>query len=232
MVRDEFSMQTMKGLNYLGNHFQTKDAAFLLEGSNALNTKKNNKVAVSVREWSFDERDMNHYINLISQICHQLVERGYSIEFLSTCQGVQGYKDDSKTAVLIKKNLDEKFNIHDNVLVDSSYYNVEALMNKLGEYNFVVGTRLHMCILSWISNVPALNISYEAKGKECYNYLGIPRYSIDFNESITEAEKVIDEFISDQDTIKNEVNERVGAIREEVKADFEKFVERLELSDN
>lgn len=232
LARDEFSMQIMKDLNYPGNYFQTKDAAFLLERSNSRNVENSKKVAVSVREWSFDQRSMSHYINLMSQICLQLIKRGYSVEFLSTCQGVPGYKDDSKTAVLIKKNLEENFSINSNVTVDESYYTVEALMDKLMEYDFVVGTRLHMCILSWVCNVPALNISYEVKGKECYNYLGIPRYSIDFNEDTAEAEKILDEFILDRYSIKEGVFERVRTIRHEVNEDFEKFINTLDLSDN
>ena len=232
LVRDEFSMQIMKDLNYSGNYYQTKDAAFLLERSSSRNVENSKKVAISVREWSFDERNMSRYIDLMSQICLQLIKRGYSIEFLSTCQGVPGYKDDSKTAELIKKNLEENFNVYNNIEVNASYYNVEGLMDKLAEYDFVVGTRLHMCILSWVCNVPAFNISYEVKGKECYNYLGIPRYSIDFNEDIAVAEKMLDEFISDRDSFKEDVFARVQGIRHEVKTDFEKFVNSLNLLDN
>ncbi|MFO5361513.1 polysaccharide pyruvyl transferase family protein, partial [Salmonella enterica subsp. enterica serovar Stanley] len=49
------------------------------------------------------------------------------------------------------------------------------------QYDFIIGTRLHMCLLAWINNVPAFNISYEEKGRESYRYLGLDAYTIDFN---------------------------------------------------
>lgn len=231
LVRDEYSMQTMKQINYPGDYFQTKDAAFLLKAVKT-DRQKSKKVAVSVREWNFDERNMSHYVDMVSTICFQLIEKGYFIEFLSTCQGVPGYKDDSQTAIKIQKNLAEKFNIQKGVNVDSSYYNLEDLMSKLKEYDFVVGTRLHMCILSWVCSVPALNISYEVKGKECYKYLGIPKYSIDFNENVEQAARICNDFISEVDAIKEEVYTRVDSIRLEGNKDFEKFMDNMGLSDN
>ena len=85
---------------------------------------------------------------------------------------------------IIKSNKNYQERIH----IDSEFNSYFDLVKKLNtKYCFVIGTRLHMCILSLINGTPAFNISYEVKGKECYEYLGYNSYSADFNEDISIA---------------------------------------------
>lgn len=194
-ARDDISMERLNNLEIKENAVQTKDAAFLFEREDKkeLQDKDLKKVAISVREWNFDGRDKSTYYNLITNIVTYFYNEGFEVTFLSTCQGIPSYRDDSIVAEEIFDIL--PINIKERVNVDGQYYNVFELRERLKDYDFVIGTRLHMCILSWLSSVPAFNISYEEKGKESYEYLGLSKYSIDYNFN-SDVSSLLDEFTS------------------------------------
>tara|TARA_B100000809_G_scaffold144970_1_gene142572 strand:- start:1442 stop:2590 length:1149 start_codon:yes stop_codon:yes gene_type:complete len=229
LVRDAFSSLMMKKIKYPSNYLITKDAAFLLSKRD-FNGSKSKKVAVSVREWGHDQRDMRKYISLIKGLCLKALENGFDIEFLSTCQGVKGYKNDAQLAEQIKLELvNEDPALIARVFVFSDYLNLYELMFKIQSYDFVIGTRLHMCILALVNRVPAFNVSYEVKGLECYKYLDIKEYSVDFNASTEIAENKLNQFILDIKDREEELFTTVRKVQGEVKADFGKFVQALDL---
>lgn len=201
-VRDDISMKRVK--EYLnGKIVQTKDAAFLLPILDKKNTKEK-KVAFSVRNWNHDARSFDTYAIMIHRMIKIVIDKGYCVEFISTCQGYPNYEDDSLIAKRIVSTLDN--DLKQKVTIDSKLYSLEELRNKISSYEFVVGTRLHMCILSWLSKVPAFNISYEEKGKECYQYLNIPQFSIDYNDTKFEDELLNFLEYNDFDQILSTVN--------------------------
>jgi len=186
LLRDQVSYNRCLKYGLKNNIVLTKDAAFMLNSRSEIKTvemgKKNvKKVAISMREWSEENRNMDRYFNLMNLIVRKLLEKNYEIHFISTCQGIESYRDDSKIA---KKFVNE-YDLNDNTRISiiDNYYDLEQLQSKIKEYDFVIGTRLHMCILSLINGVFAFNISYEEKGKEAYNYLGLQEYTADFNDS-------------------------------------------------
>jgi polysaccharide pyruvyl transferase WcaK-like protein len=73
----------------------------------------------------------------------------------------------------------------------------------------VIGTRLHMCLLALLSEIPAFNISYERKGKEAYNYLKMNNYSCDYNEESSVAMEKFKTFVSEQLNIRKELSHTV-----------------------
>lgn len=216
-VRDDISMERTMALGEFKNVFQTKDAAFLLKAINS-SKKNSNKVAISVREWKFDDRSEIIYFKLIEKIVRYFYNQGYEITFLSTCQGDPTYKDDSLIAKKIYNELDQQ--VQRKVKVDDKFYNLDDLRKRLTDFDFVVGTRLHMCILSWLSGTPALNISYEEKGKESYKYLNIEKYSIDYNH-IGDIDSILKTFINEANFIK--VFERIQEIQIESENNFIKL---------
>ncbi|MEM5011281.1 polysaccharide pyruvyl transferase family protein [Niallia taxi] len=220
-VRDNISKKRMDELGYYENVVQTKDAAFLLKPFPNKN-EKFNKVAISVREWGYDGRSEKTYIELITKIVSYLNNLGYHITFLSTCQGEPTYRDDSVIANQIYNKLPE--DVKKNVTVDSKYYTLNDLRNKLTEFDYTVGTRLHMCILSWLSGTPAFNISYEEKGKECYDYLAISEYSIDYNYT-GNVNSLLSSFIE----LKNreQIFNRIKTVQNETEVHFEKIYENI-----
>lgn len=228
-VRDDVSFSRMVELadgNERENVIQTYDAAFLLP---TLPQKENSqssprKIAVSVRGWGFDDRDTEKYNSIIMNLVRMGMKKGYNITFLSTCQGNNNYVNDSEKAKEIYRlfTSEEQSRIE----VDEKDYTLDELRSELRNYDFVVGTRLHMCILSWLSNVPAFNISYEEKGREVYKYLGLSQYTIDYNES--------DDYISDFSSFLNMnskdislVMNKIGDIRSEMQKAIDLVIDQI-----
>lgn len=219
-VRDEISFQRINDLGLADNIKQTKDAAFLLDRLYYDDIKKET-IAISVRSWGFDDRNEEVYIKLIHNIIRYFSDKKYEIVFLSTCQGIESYRDDSKMAKKIYDLLPA--NLKNNVVIDDKYYNLYDLRQKLKEFKFVIGTRLHMCILSWLSSTAALNISYEEKGKECYKYLNLEEFSLDYNYS-GEVNLILDRFIEINE---NQTFEKIAEIKKESLLYFNKMIEDI-----
>lgn len=221
LARDTLSFDRIKSYGNFTNTCLTKDAAFLLmeDKTPALVTRKKT-VAISLRNWKREGRSMEQYFNLIHSAVEHLLQEGYDITFLSTCQGIEDYTDDS----IIAKEFVSQFHYEnrDNVHVLDSYYDLESLQTKIKSFDFVIGTRLHMCLLSWINQVPAFNISYEEKGKESFKYLGIEQYSIDFNSHYILSK--LKNFLSITDKERRDIVERVKTISNEQKGIFEQLV--------
>ena len=230
LVRDNYSKNCVDNTNCRSEVIQTKDAAFLIEPrkSNANNSKL---VGISVRSWKHDNRNMEAYHKLIQLFCERVLMNGYDIEFISTCQGVPNYVDDSKTAAIIVKNILKKTpSLSNRIKIDSlfhSYFDLVDILNT--RYSFVIGTRLHMCMLSLINGTPAFNISYEVKGKECYNYLGLEDYTSDFNASEEEAISKLDLFISNYKIIQKDISETILTTHKESIKDLDQFLKEMEL---
>ena len=109
----------------------------------------------------------------------------------------------------------------------NDYFLFNDFYKKLEEYEFVVGTRLHMCITSVTKNIPAFNISYEVKGKECYEYLGLSDYSIDYNEDSEKALIRFNNFIYSSDKIREHLKKIIPKIHIEALDDFNFFIHKI-----
>ena len=229
LVRDDFSQACISSIPCFSKVFQTKDAAFLLTPRVSKVHADCRTVAVSVREWKFDNRDMQNYGDLIQSFCETVLNNGYNIEFISTCQGVEGYRDDSKIASQIRDTLVKKApQFANQITVNVRYNTYYELIDRLNtQYAFTIGTRLHMCILSLINGTPAFNISYEVKGIECYKYLDMASYSADFNESMNSATEKFNAFLANYKEIQTSLLNRITPIHNEVKKDLEMFLKEM-----
>lgn len=224
-VRDEYSMETMRKTGVSKSKYKlTNDAAFLIKPVTN-NNQKSNKIAFSVRTWNYDNRSLKNYENMISKLIILAVDKGYKIDFLSTCQGLKNYKNDAVIAESIYQKLPK--NYQDKVTVLTSYYSFDKFYGKLDEYDFVVGTRLHMCITALTKMIPAFNISYEVKGKECYNYLGLENNTIDYNEDIDNAIRLFRNFVDNKETIQKHIASIIPKINQKANADFDYFITKI-----
>lgn len=210
-VRDELSFKRINSFGNFNNVTLTKDAAFMLPSyrRNILNERI---IGISVREWDVEGRSTKEYTNMIEKIVTHLLNKGYKIEFISTCQGIEGYIDDSVLAESIIKKMGLQNN--NNVMVDKEFNDLEKLRDKLRNYHAVIGTRLHLCILSMLTNIPALNISYEEKGKEVYRYLGLEKFTIDYNDK-GDFLSTLEKFLIFAETDLSQLWERIDVIRNE-----------------
>lgn len=218
-VRDEVSYKRIKSYGNFNNISLTKDAAFLLLDKD-LQAKNisGKKVALSVRKWNHEGRSMQTYYHLLHKIVEYLLKNNYEITFLSTCQGISGYTDDSETA----EDFLRKYNYKQgkNIKIDKKYYDLEALQKEIRTFDFVIGTRLHMCLLSLINGVPSFNISYEEKGAESFNYLNIETFTVDFNSTPEDLTEKLQMFLTMDLIEKEKIMEKVRDISKEQKLIF------------
>lgn len=219
-VRDRVSMERANSYGVFDNIYLTKDAAFLLmENNNKPLKNETMKVAISLRSWEREGREMTKYFHLIHESVELFLKYNYDITFLSTCQGIKDYTDDS---IVAKKFISEyHYTNRDDIHVDDRYHSLTELQSEIKEFDFVIGTRLHMCILSWINQVPAFNISYEEKGKESFKYLGIDRYSVDFNSSDIVGK--LNAFLVMSNQEKKSILDRIEEVSREQNEIFEKL---------
>lgn len=231
-LRDQssFDLVNKLGLKDRKKYFLTVDTAFLLPFSPVMQPVCQKVIAISVREWHYDGRNQNQYFNLIGSFVEILVAQGFDVEFISTCQGLKEYRDDSKTAQQIMLQLGKAIQSH--VSINEQYYKVEDLKNYLSKFHAVIGTRLHFCILSMMKGIPAFNISYEIKGREVYRYCHLAEYSVDYNEAIEKGKNQLLHFLNNLNSIKD----RLPAIWEEKRkialTDFDFFVDHFILNQN
>ncbi len=139
------------------------------------------RVAISVRYWQYaaavQGRDTTEpYRASIVALAEHIVRGGGEVVFISTCQGVPTYTDDSVEAQLIASRVAPEF--QHGVRVDREHRRAEALIETVQAFDVVVATRMHMAILSLMAGLPVLPIAYEFKTEELFRNLGEPSLAI------------------------------------------------------
>jgi colanic acid/amylovoran biosynthesis protein len=191
LLRDEQSRRNIQdlGVTDVPVHL-VADAAFALADPAVIEFAKqprrdiNHKhnIAVSVRHWphfgtcSSDE-GMARYRLSIAETVRKLVLQGAEITFLSTCQGIPEYDDDSVEAEMIIQLMDK--DIASKIKNERKFIRFDELMVRLRDFDLCIGTRMHMCILSLISGTPVLPIAYEFKTYELFDQLGLKEWVTD-----------------------------------------------------
>lgn len=179
MARDDATLSAVRRIAPGCNVLQAPDMAFMLcnlfaPESPSIPTPDGDRprVAVSVRHWQYFRSGsttfrMTMYMLSIAAAVSRLVrDDGAEIVFLSTCQGVPGYYDDSALAWKIVRMLEP--DVRTSVSVDSGFHKPLELIKKLAGFDAMVGTRMHACILSWIAGTGAVAIAYENKSVELF----------------------------------------------------------------
>jgi colanic acid/amylovoran biosynthesis protein len=125
----------------------------------------------SVREWNQTGPtgkgfSFRQYQDALRGAAHALERDGAgALVAMSTCQGVPNYRDDSTLAMRIFDGT--------RTTVDRCFHSPDDLLCELSAADLVVATRMHMAILSLISQVPVIAIAYEFKTLELFNSLGL-----------------------------------------------------------
>jgi len=174
------------------------------------------RAAVSVRQWSYfdnssTEAGMEKYKGMVADIVTHLV-RNYGVEvtFLSTCQGIREYwANDAGVAEEIRRGLDEE--VREQVRVDGEFHEPGSLRERLGEFDFVVATRMHAAILAMTAGVAVFPIAYEFKTQELFEQMGLGKWMEDINSLEREACLAkLDDFMANRKKITERVTEVVG----------------------
>ena len=92
------------------------------------------------------------------------------VTFLSTCQGIPEYEDDSEIARRVVERLAKSTAAR--VRVVREFVRFDSLLKRLSEFDLVLATRMHMAILSLMAGTPAIPFVLEFKTKELFANLG------------------------------------------------------------
>jgi colanic acid/amylovoran biosynthesis protein len=185
LLRDHRSRDHIRDLGVSEDHLRmAPDAAFALADDD-LATRPNDpfplkktspRIAISVRRWDYfvgcsNQEGMTRYCDsFISLITHLVKTYNAEVVFLSTCQGVPGYHDDSRVASEIWARLSEE--IQHRVSIDGAFRAPNELRERFREFDWVVATRMHVAILALGVAIPVLPIAYEFKTNELFKSLG------------------------------------------------------------
>jgi polysaccharide pyruvyl transferase WcaK-like protein len=111
-----------------------------------------------------------------------LTDPSRELVFISTCQGIPGYVDDSLLALQIVDRL--PLELQSRCRVDRARYEPRRLMEVLGNCDAFIGMRLHGCILAMLAGTPAMGLGYEDKTAEIFRQLGLEPYQVNFQDEV------------------------------------------------
>jgi len=136
-------------------------------------------VAFTVRQLHpFHERlglPQQEYNSAIVQSVHELIDAGYAIQFISTCTGIDGYKNDDRMLALELASLISR---PDRVHVEMRELNDIEIGLILRQCHFTVATRLHSAILAMAAGSVAVALSYEHKTPGIFQALGLSQLCV------------------------------------------------------
>ena len=226
-VRDAASVRYLAECGVAGDHVhQTADAAFLWRGlapelfqPRAADTPVH-RVAPCFRAWPLGDPDAREAIVLraVRLARHILARPERTIGFVSTCQGIPGYIDDSVVAADIVARLSPAERRR--CTVDRDHRGPRDLMTTLAEYDAFAGMRLHGCLLSMLAGVPAFGLGYEDKTEEIFGQLGFGEFQVHSREQAAAWIAGFDRFVAGIPDIRGQLPERLDAMQARAESTF------------
>ncbi|MCS3626923.1 colanic acid/amylovoran biosynthesis protein [Salinibacter ruber] len=232
LLRDEESADNLRDIGVTDTPLVVAaDAVFSLAEPDDLEAARDRtypledrpRVAVSVRHWPHfqnrsTEEGMRKYRESIQSAVHHLAEHhNAKIKFVSTCQGVQEYRnDDAQVAQRIADCLPDE--IRSAVTVDASFHAPTDLKEEIKSYDFVVATRMHMAILGLVAGTPVLPIAYEPKTTHLFRKMGLGEWVTSIETIDPSFSDKVDQFIEQIDSLRNLMID--GADKERQQADL------------
>jgi polysaccharide pyruvyl transferase WcaK-like protein len=180
---------------------ETADAAFLWRQlAPELFTPKRGPVktvGLCFRAWPLqDAAAVQETVAKADRLCrHLLADTGRELVFLSTCQGIPGYVDDSLIALQVVGRLPPELGAR--CRVDRARYAPRQLIRALGRCDAFIGMRLHGCILAMLGGTPAMGLGYEPKTEGVFRQLGLEPYQVPFDTAGNSWLRCADRFLAD-----------------------------------
>ena len=158
-------------------------------------------IAMSFRQWSHDGVAPDEIVRKAAELCRHLLQtRGDAeIVFLSTCQGIPEYVDDSTVARAVVQRLPE--GLQARCRIDGARYAPERLIQLYAGLDAYIGMRLHGALLSMLGGTPAMAIAYEDKTPGIFASLGLETFQVDHRGTEREWIACADGFLRHIDEI-------------------------------
>lgn len=228
-VRDSLSRQHITDCGVTGDHIiSVPDAVFLWrKPTRSLCIAKSGpprRAALCFRRWPSADREVyRETIRKARLFVAHLHSRGIEeFLFVSTCQGVDTYVDDSELAVRIVGGLPSF--LRDRCTVNREHQHPEAMIRLLSGCDVMFSMRLHGCLLAMLGGTPAMGLAYESKTPEIFRQLGLKKYQVPFTSYATRwrecASGLLDNLI--------EVRETLPATLDRMSAGAHRAIERLD----
>lgn len=188
---------------------ETADAAFLWRGLAPelfrLREGRDRTISLCFRGWPPGDRaSVDRNLGKALCLCFHLLQGSdRELLFLSTCQGIPGYVDDSELALKIVASLPRS--LQERCRVDRVRYSSRNLVRALGATDAFIGMRLHGAILAMLGGTPAMAIGYEPKTEEVFRQAGLDRYQIHFEEDDDAWIECAERFLADTPTIRQKL---------------------------
>ena len=206
-VRDSLSLQHVNDCGVTGEHvIRIPDAIFLWRRlARSLFVSKSGparRAALCFRRWPYGDREaFKETVKKGRRLVGHLHARGIEqFLFVSTCQGVAAYVDDSELAVRIVEGLPSA--LRDCCVVDRERHHPEQMIRLLSECDVMFSMRLHGCLLAMLGGTPAMGLAYESKTPEIFRQLGLKKYQLPFTSYATRWCECASGLIDDLDNIR------------------------------
>jgi colanic acid/amylovoran biosynthesis protein len=162
-------------------------------------------IALAFRVWPHgDEAEVQRTLSKAEKLCKRLMEDPERrLIFLSTCQGLDGYIDDSLLALKILERLPPA--LRDRCRLDRARYGPRDLIQAYGRCDAFIGMRLHGCILAMLGGTPAFGLGYEQKTEEIFRQLDLGAYQTRFDTDLDTWLTRIERFLQDAPTIRSQL---------------------------
>ena len=221
ILRESYSLEHLKAIGYHCENIEvTNDIAFYLYENYAKKVNHNKtlkKIVVNFRVWKYEDKSKDN-LEKATLLCEKLINDGYKITFISTCQGVKGYVDDSEFAEKVVNLL--PVDLQKECTILNEKFGLEELILTLSQHDAYIGMRLHGAILSLLAGIPALNIAYEDKTLGIFESLGIENYCFSYKEDFSLWNAKVDHFIQNYNSYLNEVERITLEVSQEVEQNF------------
>ena len=168
------------------------------------------RLGLSFRPWPLgDPASTARTIEKAEALCRFLLEDpARTLLFLSTCQGIPGYTDDSELAAQIVSRL--PVDLKARCSVDRARYAPVQLIQALGACDAFIGMRLHGCILSMLAGVPAMGLGYEEKTAEIFAQMGLQQWQVHFEEPAARWVEKAAEFLANLPAVRERLPEALA----------------------
>ena len=221
ILRESYSLDHLKAIGYNNDNVTvTNDIAFYLHKGYALkvdDTKKLKSIAINFRVWKYEDKSSDN-LEKATLLCKKLINEGYKLCFISTCQGVKGYVDDSDFAKKIVNRLPSEMQTQCVILKEK--FSLNELIATLSKQDAYIGMRLHGAILSLLAGIPALNIAYEDKTLGIFKSLGLEDYCFSYKEEYGIWDTKVDYFIKNYKSYLNNIERITLEVSQEVEKNF------------
>ncbi len=165
-------------------------------------------IGMGFRVWPLNDTKAEKEIIIKAvRLCRFLLDDpNRHLVFLSTCQGIKNYVDDSALAEQIIGELPKQLRVR--CRINRSHLGPESLVKELKKCDAFIGMRLHTCILAMLGGVPAMGLAYEPKTRETYSQLGLEKFQISFETDAGAWAVAAQDFIDSAE----EIREKLPAI--------------------